>query len=219
MVDGMCARCGNVFSVRKIVNHFKKCDSITINTTKQKKFILKVLGPGGFWLYVGVAESTTLEKLDEFLREIWLECCGHLSNFEINGITYTSKENMDSSFDDKNINVKVKKLFYTGLKFKHTYDYGSTTTLTLTVHSECFDDIATKDPVELLARNLKQSYECGKCKNLATVVHSDYMYEDEYPFRCDECVKDEDEEMFLKVVNSPRMGTCAYEFETPLTGK
>ena len=32
--------------------------------------------------------KSTLEELDDFLRGAWLECCGHLSDFEIDGITY-----------------------------------------------------------------------------------------------------------------------------------
>jgi len=29
--------------------------------------------------------SATLTKLDDYLRAIWLECCGHLSKFTIGG--------------------------------------------------------------------------------------------------------------------------------------
>jgi len=29
--------------------------------------------------------SATLAKLDDYLRAIWLECCGHLSKFTIGG--------------------------------------------------------------------------------------------------------------------------------------
>ncbi len=33
--------------------------------------------------------GATLADLDDFLRGIWLECCGHLSSFDIEGVTYT----------------------------------------------------------------------------------------------------------------------------------
>ena len=33
--------------------------------------------------------TSTLEELDDFLREFWLEFCGHLSDFDIDGTTYT----------------------------------------------------------------------------------------------------------------------------------
>jgi hypothetical protein len=38
---------------------------------------------------VEMKARSTLEELDDFLRGEWLECCGHLSDFEIGGTTYT----------------------------------------------------------------------------------------------------------------------------------
>lgn len=35
-----------------------------------------------FVLHVAVRDDTTLEDVDAFLREVWMECCGHLSLFE-----------------------------------------------------------------------------------------------------------------------------------------
>ena len=33
---------------------------------------------GNYWLHLEMRGSATLEDLDFYLREIWLECCGHL---------------------------------------------------------------------------------------------------------------------------------------------
>ena len=41
------------------------------------------------WLELEVRCDVTLYELDAFLRSVWLECCGHLSNFRINGETYS----------------------------------------------------------------------------------------------------------------------------------
>jgi len=38
-----------------------------------------------FWLDLEMRGSATLTKLDEYLRAIWLECCGHLGEFTIGG--------------------------------------------------------------------------------------------------------------------------------------
>jgi hypothetical protein len=35
-----------------------------------------------YWLHLEVPSKFTLDALDDFLRAIWLECCGHLSAFE-----------------------------------------------------------------------------------------------------------------------------------------
>ena len=44
---------------------------------------------GAYWLHLEMRGSATLEDLDFYLREIWLECCGHLSAFEIGPVRYT----------------------------------------------------------------------------------------------------------------------------------
>ncbi|MGH7490400.1 MAG: hypothetical protein ACREMY_33035, partial [bacterium] len=41
-----------------------------------------------YWLDLDVKESSPMRQLDEFLRDIWLECCGHLSCFEIGYARY-----------------------------------------------------------------------------------------------------------------------------------
>lgn len=41
-----------------------------------------------YWLFIEMNEKATLRDLDMFLRDIWLECCGHLSAFNIEGVSY-----------------------------------------------------------------------------------------------------------------------------------
>lgn len=36
-----------------------------------------------YWLHVAVPAEASLRTLDRFLRHTWLECCGHLSAFDI----------------------------------------------------------------------------------------------------------------------------------------
>jgi hypothetical protein len=38
-----------------------------------------------FWLDLEVNSSATLSSLDKYLRAIWLECCGHMSQFSVGG--------------------------------------------------------------------------------------------------------------------------------------
>ena len=37
-----------------------------------------------YWLIIECKENTLLQELDQFLRDIWLECCGHMSIFNTN---------------------------------------------------------------------------------------------------------------------------------------
>ena len=40
------------------------------------------------WLHLEAPASVQLQLLDDFLRDLWLECCGHLSCFTIDGVRY-----------------------------------------------------------------------------------------------------------------------------------
>jgi len=104
-----------------------------------------------------VKDNATLSDLDSFLRDIWLECCGHLSAFEIDETYY------ENNVDDNNFSLfrreakdmsksKLKDELSVRLVFKHDYDFGSETTLKLEV-VEKYSGIATKDKITLLARN------------------------------------------------------------------
>ena len=35
------------------------------------------------WMMLAVRPTTSLRQLDQFLRNLWLECCGHMSHFQI----------------------------------------------------------------------------------------------------------------------------------------
>ena len=38
-----------------------------------------------YWMYLEVPANTILRRLDNFLRDTWVECCGHMSMFVIDG--------------------------------------------------------------------------------------------------------------------------------------
>ncbi len=42
-----------------------------------------------YWMHLEVSAETTLATLDHFLRDTWLECCGHLNAFTIGGVRYS----------------------------------------------------------------------------------------------------------------------------------
>lgn len=39
-----------------------------------------------YWMHVAAPLAAPLSKLDRFLRDTWLECCGHLSAFHVGPI-------------------------------------------------------------------------------------------------------------------------------------
>jgi hypothetical protein len=167
-----------------------------------------------YWMHLEVAANAKLKVLDNFLRDIWLECCGHLSAFTIGGIRYESDLDKDSlfysDFKDKSMNYKIGSVLGTGMKFIHEYDFGTTTELALKVVSERIGE-PLDEPVQIMARNDPPKIPCMECGELATQVCAQCIYDGE-GWLCDKCGKKHKcgEDMLLPVVNSPRVGMCGY---------
>ena len=172
-----------------------------------------------FWMDVEMRANSTLEKLDDFLRGEWLECCGHLSDFEIDGITYTVTSSygieplgMFAGPNERTMKVKLGEILSKGSPFKHTYDFGTSTELKLHVVDERQGRIDSEN-VRLLSRNEAPVWECEVCGENASWICTFCMYERQNPFYCELHSEDhdcEEPEMLLPVVNSPRMGMCGY---------
>ena len=198
---GQCQYCEKVFAKQSAVKHIKEC---SIDTTgKTACFLIKVQGSAPlFWQYILVPESCTLVNLDDFLRNIWLECCGHLSLFNIGGQEFY---NSPSEPGDKSFDSKLKKLLSVGSQFTYEYDFGSTTELFFEV-VDLYKNMDIDD-VTLLMINELPSVGCPSCqKNVALICSSCQSIWCETCSAEDECGED----YFLPFVNSPRVGQCAY---------
>lgn len=215
---GACALCGYESSKAGVTRHLKSCpgahDSATGKATKVWQLRVEDAYSAPYWLDVEIKQTATLADLDAFLREVWLECCGHLSAFDIGRERYGGSygQGAPGGFDlgEKSMKVKVEEVLSPDLKFTHEYDFGSTTELTLKVMGEREGRIG-RAPLRLLARNDAPSWTCSVCGEPATQVHTEAMYEEGNPFYCDlHAGAQEDEWAFLPVVNSPRMGVCGY---------
>ncbi|GCF08007.1 hypothetical protein KDI_15710 [Dictyobacter arantiisoli] len=138
-----------------------------------------------------------------------MECCGHLSRFEIHGTSYSSY--IDSEFGDKSMRVQVGKILEVGDQFVHEYDFGTTTELRLKVLAER-EGVLQKKAVELLAHNIPPVIPCDICGKPATQICSQCIYEGG-GWLCELCAPQHEcgEEMLLPVVNSPRVGMCGYD--------
>lgn len=163
---------------------------------------------------VEIKAGTTLATLDGFLRQHWLECCGHLSSFYIGDTEYTvPMEMMDMCLDSdaRDMNVKVGKVLTRGNSFRHLYDFGTSTELKLRVVDERQGNIGAAQ-LRRLSQNEEQEWACEACGHISTSVCTQCMWEIENLFYCDAHSQGHgcDEEMLLPVVNSSRMGQCAY---------
>ena len=165
-------------------------------------FILSISGGEHYWLYCAVRENATLDVLDKLLREIWLECCGHLSAFYIDNKTYLSYPQEPS--EKGMCEAKIKDVIPIGKSVWYEYDFGSTTELLLSNKGKI--NISSAKNSFVLARNEKPKLLCSLCRrNIAVLVDS---FEDRNV--CEKCSKRVDPDGILPLVNSPRAGTCGY---------
>lgn len=220
---GTCYFCRGEFSKSSMTRHLETCQQRAIaeaktgsrqKIQKTRKFHLVVEGRylPIYWMHLEVAASSTLATLDSFLRGVWLECCGHLSAFEIGGVRYAVDAGMDDEWgmDEKSMRVKIDKVLSPGQTCSYEYDYGTTTDLKLKVISEREVEAKGK-AIQVLARNNQPMILCEVCGKPATSVCSQCIYDDR-GWVCGTCAEDHEcgEDMLLPVVNSPRVGMCAY---------
>ena len=151
-----------------------------------------------YWLDILVKPEAGLAAVDKLLRRVWLECCGHLSEF------------YDSSSRTVGMNQRVGEVFdSTSDRLGYEYDFGSSTELVLRLAGAISGRLGRS--VHLGARNEPPIWPCALCGRPATEICTECMYEGK-GFCCREHAPDHacDEEMLLPVVNSPRMGVCGY---------
>lgn len=161
-----------------------------------------------YWLHVSVPISLPLNKLDKFLRETWLECCGHMSAFEIEGTRYASSA---YGSGERSMKAPLGEVAAVGTKFFHEYDFGSTTELALNVVG-LREEAGLKNGVRLLARNAPPEVLCRLCgERPATAICTECAWQGGGEL-CEECAEDHEcgDEMCLPLVNSPRAGVCGY---------
>ena len=220
-MKGKCYYCNEELSERTVKRHVKGCkvrkekikEAIASSKKTKSQYVLSIVpqyGSKEYCLYIAIDIDTTLKNLDSFLRNIWLECCGHLSSFIIDGVNYDSSVDEEFEFysECETMDFKLRQVISVGDKFRYDYDFGSTTTLKL----EVIDEYLTGEKhseIEILARNEEIQNFCVNCNKKAE--YFDYAEE---KFFCEDCVDvDEDSDMVdaPEYTNSPRDGVCGYE--------
>ena len=218
---GTCYLCKKSVAKRSILKHLESClgsqqgPAQPATQDKQRSvpaFLLKIEDKyaGVFFLVIEISGKATLTDLDQFLKNIWLECCSHMSDFTINEVIYQSYPESGEESMDKT----VQKIFTPKLAFEYTYDYGSSTELKLHIIKETTSINPTnKTMITILARNDPIPVPCTMCEKPAQFMCSECMYDEEGEgLLCAKCAKKHEcgEDMLLPVINSPRAGVCAY---------
>ena len=217
--EGNCTLCGESYSKSTMTRHLKSCikknvsvqiEGSSTNGGNVESLILSAAGRYNpqYWLYLEIPVNTKLVSLDSFLCDIWLECCGHMSAFKIRGQYYSVAP--DDGWDDKGMDVYLRKVVKLGEQFTHEYDFGTTTELTLKVVGVSAKVFAGKG-ITVLARNYEPRYDCDYCTKASTQICPECDFEGK-GWLCEACAEKHPcgKEMLLPVVNSPRVGTCGY---------
>ncbi len=210
---GQCAFCGRKMTKAGLARHLGACpqrkEAIQAADEGEGKsqpiYHLRVQDKwwSGFWLHLEMNATATLESLDRYLRHIWLECCGHLSQFSIGGW----------SGEEIPMERRVDQVFEPGLELTHIYDFGSSSYTLVKMVGARVGKPLTAYPIYLMARNNPPEVNCTECGQPATWICMECEYELEEPGALCEQHSEEhehDEEMLMPLVNSPRVGICGY---------
>ena len=198
MIRGKCNVCGITLHRSEVYSHIARCIEavygIRASRTPDKgrrRLSLRTVHLSvrsmerPHWMEIAVRADATLQELDRFLRSVWLECCGHLSHFDIGGVVYSMmvpRPGDDFEFlpmDEheeqwrhmgKTVGTAIKPATW----FEHQFDYGTTTDLDLR-HVHEFEGLAQvlgpSQPwhggkIVVLARNLSLM-PCRECRRPA----------------------------------------------------
>ena len=224
---GVCAFCQRTVSAAGMGRHLATCPDRQVavekaETSRRKperlwQVVVRDAVDGTYWLQLELSGSATLVNLDAYLRAIWVECCGHMSQFVFGTTRY--RELIDGFFalgDQKSLQTRVNEVLAVGLKGSYEYDYGTPTELKLEVVSQREGKPLTARPITLLARNQMPEQLCVSCGEAATHLCLQCYYEIGEPgcYLCAAHARSHACTLYggpKRRYNSPRTGRCAYD--------
>ncbi|MEK7440238.1 MAG: hypothetical protein AABZ78_05535 [Chloroflexota bacterium] len=212
---GACIYCGDEVAKGGMSKHLAACAKrkVIIEQAEKKKgaseslYHLRVQAAEGadFWLDLEMRGTSPLKDLDYYLRGIWLECCGHMSQFSFGGW----------GGDEIAMSRKIKDVMQPQDTLTHIYDFGTSSETLVKVVGIRQGKPATSHPIALMARNLMPEAKCIECEKLATWLCMECLIEEETPgFLCDEHAEGHPHDNYgepMPLVNSPRVGMCGYD--------
>ncbi len=211
---GVCTYCGKEATKATMTKHLPTCPQrqAAIDAAEKKKaaseplYHLRVQDAysSGFWLDLEMRGSKTLKDLDDYLRGIWLECCGHMSQFSLGG-AFAREVGMRRN---------IKDVFQPGSQLTHVYDFGTSSETLVKCVGVREGNPTTTCPLALMARNLMPEAVCIECDQLATHFCMECVMEGAEGTLCDRHAENHPHEDYgepIPLVNSPRLGMCGYE--------
>jgi hypothetical protein len=209
---GTCTYCGQEYSRSGMSRHLASCTERTAawvekpDGSDRRLYYLRFhdAWDGAYWLHLEVDGSATLGDLDSYLRAIWLECCGHLSEFSV-GRRYGTRVAMSR---------RIHQVFAPDVEIVHVYDFGTESVTKIKLIASRKGKRASGHPIALMARNLPPLAICEECDGNAThLCHECQIEEDRPGLLCHDHAASHPHEDYgrpIPIVNSPRVGLCGY---------
>jgi hypothetical protein len=205
-----------------MTRHLRACKDDHATAADRRTVHLKVSGAyrSDYWLHLGVDAGATLADLDDLLRDVWLECCGHLSAFVIDGVRYERPlpDDQPALYERRSMDVPVGDVLATEEVVTYEYDFGTTSELSVSVVDVGPFDSGPRPPgvesIGVYARNDAPEISCEGCEDAPAdsvcVEHLHYPEEDAW--FCEDCAAAHGcaEHLYLPAVNSPRTGACGF---------
>ncbi len=212
---GSCVFCGKEMTKGGLSKHLSTCSQRqeAIQTADQgsgKKWWIYHLQVRNayatdFWLHLEMNGPATLSDLDNYLRWIWLECCGHLSQFSVGGW----------SGSEISMSRRIGQVFKPELELTHIYDFGTESNTLVKMAGKREGKPLTSHPIFLMARNMTPEVDCQECDQPAAWLCIECWYEEEKPgMLCAQHVEEHPHDDYgepMLLVNSPRVGLCGYD--------
>ena len=212
---GKCHYCGQEMAKGGMTKHLAACPErlMAIEKAEQKKggsetlyhFRVQDAVVSEFWLDLEMRGSATLGDLDNYLRAIWLECCGHMSQFSVGG------------WQGQEISKKrsIDQVFKQAAELVHIYDFGTSSETLIKAVGTREGKPTTAHPIALMARNLIPEAKCINCEQPATHLCNECLIEEDiFGTLCQEHAETHPHDDYgdpISLVNSPRLGMCGYE--------
>ena len=209
-----CSYCGAEYAKNGMTNHLNVCtkrlEAITVaeqrTASSETLFHIRAQDSweGKYWLDLEMKGTASLKDLDSYLRAIWLECCGHLSQF------FVGRE----WGEEIPKNRKAKQILPLTNELIHIYDFGTSSKTLIKVIGTREGKPLSRHAIELMARNLMPEEACIECGKPASWLCIECLIEeDTWGVLCDKHVKDHPHDDYgepVGIANSPRMGMCGY---------
>jgi hypothetical protein len=212
---GTCTYCGTAIAKGSVTKHLSTCakrqeivEKAEAKKTKSETlYRLRVQDAyvKDFWLDLEMRGTSTLNELDHYLRAIWLECCGHMSQFSVGGWRG----------DEISMSQKIARVFQPGVELTHIYDFGTSSETLVKAVETREGKPTTKHAIALMVRNMMPEAQCIECEQPATVLCMEcLMEEEEGGTLCEKHAKKHPHKDYgdpIPLVNSPRLGMCGYD--------